>query len=71
MVMRGGMVTKMAGLQAAETGPDSMEWQIAAMRRTLQLMGDTSASDALRALRAAYPEVPLGVRVDTVSQLFS
>ncbi len=60
-----------ADARSADSGHDTMEWQIAAMRRTLQLMSDSSASDALRALRAAYPEVPLQARVTAVNRLFS
>ncbi len=64
--MRSGFLTD--GFSAERPAGNALEWQIAAMRRTLQLMGRPSAADALRALRTAYPESPLHVRMQAIGE---
>ncbi|MCW5695309.1 MAG: hypothetical protein KIS96_01105 [Bauldia sp.] len=41
--------------------------QIADMRRLLALMSEASATDALRALRAAFPDASLAARTAAVT----
>ena len=45
----------------------ALDLQIAQMRRVLDLMAPTTNAEALRSLREAFPDAPLGERVRAVA----
>ncbi|HZP21619.1 MAG TPA: hypothetical protein VFB16_15605 [Bauldia sp.] len=47
----------------------ALDARIGEMRRLLAAMGPTSAANALRALRTAFPEVPLDQRVRVLGEV--
>lgn len=58
-------------IQAPEPGgpQPNVERQVADMRRLLSLMVAPSASQALSALRAAFPDAPLAARTAIIGEM--
>lgn len=59
--------TAIDGSAGGNANDTSIDRQIAAMRLVLDLMTEASATDALRALRAAFPDASLAARTAAVS----
>ena len=55
------------GFDRIDASDASLDRQVADMRRLLELMAEASATDALRALRAAFPDASLAARTAAVS----